>query len=189
MGGWVCGSDKNGHLNLFPFNQGLTGSRYPTQPDLFFNYPTRPVPKFENDRVAGNKYFILTAIRRSIWWEMQPTKWQIQLILSQEIIFLSFIEITERNGSFCASHSYSLWLSLAQKALARLATSQLRSSSLSHSGIDIPHICRQRHQQRWCKNFKVRGIFSIFNAKGTPAELIFHTMGIFHPVFNFTHNK
>ena len=46
--------------------QGLTGSRYPTRPDLFFNYPTRPVPKFENDRVAGNKYFILTAIRRSI---------------------------------------------------------------------------------------------------------------------------
>ena len=35
-------------------NQGLTGSRYPTRPDLFFNYPTRPVPKFENDRVAGN---------------------------------------------------------------------------------------------------------------------------------------
>ena len=34
--------------------QGLTGSRYPTRPDLFFNYPTRPVPKFENDRVAGN---------------------------------------------------------------------------------------------------------------------------------------
>ena len=101
---------------------------------------------------------------------MQPTKWQIQLILSQEIIFLSFIEITERNGSFCASHSYSLWLSLAQKALARLATSQLRSSSLSHSGIDIPHICRQRHQQRWCKNLKVRGIFSIFNVEGTPVE-------------------
>ena len=35
-------------------DQGLTGSRYPTRPDLFFNYPTRPVPKFENDRVAGN---------------------------------------------------------------------------------------------------------------------------------------
>ena len=34
--------------------QGLTGSRYPTRPDVFFNYPTRPVPKFENDRVAGN---------------------------------------------------------------------------------------------------------------------------------------
>ena len=25
-----------------------------TRPDLFFNYPTRPVPKIENDRVAGN---------------------------------------------------------------------------------------------------------------------------------------
>ena len=35
-------------------DQGLTGSRYPTRPDLFFNYPTRPVPKIENDRVAGN---------------------------------------------------------------------------------------------------------------------------------------
>ena len=35
-------------------DQGLTGSRYPTRPDLFFNYPTRPIPKFENDRVAGN---------------------------------------------------------------------------------------------------------------------------------------
>ena len=35
-------------------HQGLTGSRYPTRPDLFFNYPTRPVPKIENDRVAGN---------------------------------------------------------------------------------------------------------------------------------------
>ena len=34
--------------------QGLTGSRYPTQPNLFFNYPTRPVPKFENERVAAN---------------------------------------------------------------------------------------------------------------------------------------
>ena len=67
--------------------QGLTGSRYPTRPDLFFNYPTRPVPKIENDRVAGNKYFILTAIWHSIGWEMQPTKWWIQLILAQKIIF------------------------------------------------------------------------------------------------------
>ena len=51
--------------------------------------------------------------------------------------FLSFIEISERNGSLCGSHSSSLWLSLAQKALARLATSQLHSSSLSHSGTDM----------------------------------------------------
>ena len=51
--------------------------------------------------------------------------------------FLSFIEISEQNGSLCGSHSGSLWLSLAQKALARLATSQLHSSSLSHSGTDM----------------------------------------------------
>ena len=51
--------------------------------------------------------------------------------------FLSFIEISERNGSLCGSHSSSLWLSLAQKALARLTTSQLHSSSLSHSGTDM----------------------------------------------------
>ena len=51
--------------------------------------------------------------------------------------FLSFIEISERNGSLCGSHSGSLWLSLAQKALARLATSQLRSISLFHSGTDM----------------------------------------------------
>ena len=25
--------------------QGLTGSRYPTRPELFVKYPTRPVPK------------------------------------------------------------------------------------------------------------------------------------------------
>ena len=34
--------------------QGLTGSRYPTHPELFFNYPTRPDPKIENDWVPGN---------------------------------------------------------------------------------------------------------------------------------------
>ena len=54
-----------------------------------------------------------------------------------ENYFLSFIEISQQNGSLCGSHSGSLWLSLAQKALARLATSQLHSSSLSHSGTDM----------------------------------------------------
>ena len=34
--------------------QGLTGSRYPTSPELFFKYPTRPDPKIENDWVPGN---------------------------------------------------------------------------------------------------------------------------------------
>ena len=34
--------------------QGLTGSRYPTRPELFFKYPTRPDPKNENDWVPGN---------------------------------------------------------------------------------------------------------------------------------------
>ena len=35
--------------------QGLTGSQYPTRPELFFEYPTRPDPKIENDWVLGNK--------------------------------------------------------------------------------------------------------------------------------------
>ena len=35
--------------------QGLTGSRYPTRPELFFKYPTHPDPKIENDWVPGNK--------------------------------------------------------------------------------------------------------------------------------------
>ena len=33
---------------------GLTGSQYPTRPELFFKYPTRPDPKIENDWVPGN---------------------------------------------------------------------------------------------------------------------------------------
>ena len=37
-----------------PEKQGLTGSRYPTRPELFFKYPTRPDPKIENDWVPGN---------------------------------------------------------------------------------------------------------------------------------------
>ena len=36
------------------YQQGLTGSRYPTRPELFFKYPTRPDPKIENDWVPGN---------------------------------------------------------------------------------------------------------------------------------------
>ena len=60
-------------------------------------------------------------------------KWQIQLILAQKIIFCH----SEQSGSLCGSHSGSLWLSLAKKALARLATSQLHRSSLSHSGTDM----------------------------------------------------
>ena len=35
-------------------SQGLTGSRYPTRPELFFKYPTHPDPKIENDWVPGN---------------------------------------------------------------------------------------------------------------------------------------
>ena len=51
--------------------------------------------------------------------------------------FWSFIEISEQNGSLCGFHSGSLWPSFVQKALARLATSQLHSRSLSHSGTDM----------------------------------------------------
>ena len=51
--------------------------------------------------------------------------------------FSSFIEISEQNGYLCGSHAGSLWPSLGQKALARLATSQLRGSSLSHSETDV----------------------------------------------------
>ena len=36
------------------WEQGLTGSRYPTRPELFFKYRTRPDPKIENDWVPGN---------------------------------------------------------------------------------------------------------------------------------------
>ena len=35
-------------------DQGPTGSRYPTRPELFFKYPTHPDPKIENDWVPGN---------------------------------------------------------------------------------------------------------------------------------------
>ena len=48
------------HFILFPFKvymtyyQGLTGSRYPTRPEHFFKYPTRPDPEIENDWVLGN---------------------------------------------------------------------------------------------------------------------------------------
>ena len=51
--------------------QALTGSWYPTRPELFLKYPTRPVPKIENDWVPGTCYFILTAIKHSIEREMQ----------------------------------------------------------------------------------------------------------------------
>ena len=34
--------------------QGPTGSRYPTRPEHFFKYPTRPNPEIENDWVLGN---------------------------------------------------------------------------------------------------------------------------------------
>ena len=44
---------------------------------------------------------------------------------------------SERHGTLCGSHSGSLWLSLAKKALARLATSQLRRWSFSHSKFSI----------------------------------------------------
>ena len=43
----------NGFQSVTP-KQGLTGSRYPTRPELFFKYPTRPDPKIENDWVPGN---------------------------------------------------------------------------------------------------------------------------------------
>ena len=35
-------------------DQGPTGSQYPTRPELFFKYRTRPDPKIENDWVPGN---------------------------------------------------------------------------------------------------------------------------------------
>ena len=41
-------------LVMMGCEQGLTGSRYPTRPELFFKYPTRPDPKIENDWVPGN---------------------------------------------------------------------------------------------------------------------------------------
>ena len=34
--------------------QGPTGSRYPTRPELSLKYPTRPDTKIENDWVPGN---------------------------------------------------------------------------------------------------------------------------------------
>ena len=51
----------------------------------------------------------------------------------------------------------------------------------------VPHICGQRHQQRWCKNFKVRGIFSIFNAEGTPVKSC-RICAISHTMCDFTHS-
>ena len=42
------------HDRFLACDQGLTGSRYPTRPELFFKYPTRPDPKIENDWVPGN---------------------------------------------------------------------------------------------------------------------------------------
>ena len=52
--GELCMEPSNYDPDSKGYQQGLTGSRYPTEPNLFFNYPTRPVPNFENDRVAGN---------------------------------------------------------------------------------------------------------------------------------------
>ena len=46
--------------------QALTGSQYLTRPDLFLEYPTRPVPKIENDWVPGTCYFILTEIKHGM---------------------------------------------------------------------------------------------------------------------------
>ena len=40
--------------NFVRHHQGPTGSRYPTRPELFLKYPTRPDPKIENDWVLGN---------------------------------------------------------------------------------------------------------------------------------------
>ena len=42
------------YSNDINHKQGLTGSRYPARPELFFKYPTRPDPKIENDWVEGN---------------------------------------------------------------------------------------------------------------------------------------
>ena len=53
--------------------QALTGSRYPTCPELLFKYPTCLVLKIENYWVLGTKYFILAAIIQCIWCWMQDT--------------------------------------------------------------------------------------------------------------------
>ena len=45
----------------------------------------------------------------------------------------------------------------------------------------IPHICHPRHPRRQCKNVKVRGIFSILNAK------VYTQCVILNTVCNFTH--
>ena len=52
----------------------------------------------------------------------------------------------------------------------------------------IQHICHRRHPRSGCRNFKVRGIFSIFYAKGTPVESCSICI-ISHTVCDFTHNE
>ena len=60
---------------------------------------------------------------------MQPTKLQIQLILTQKNHFWKYLSEMDL--------WLSLRLSLTIKAHARLATTQLRNSSLSQSGTDM----------------------------------------------------
>ena len=53
------------------------------------------------------------------------------------------------------NHSWLHWLSFV---LGRIGCTSI---------LLIPDICRPRHPRRGCKNFKLRGIFSIFDVKGT----------------------
>ena len=66
------------------------------------------------------------------------------------------------------------------------------SDTLRHTYI-IPDICHPRHPQRQCKKFKVRGIFSTMNEKGTLCNLanyvyLYTQCVILHTVCNFVHN-
>ena len=52
---WVRLKRNVDEVYLPSSEQGPMGSRYPTRPELFFKYPTRPDRKIENDWVLGNK--------------------------------------------------------------------------------------------------------------------------------------
>ena len=55
----------------------------PNLTQIIFQYTSR----LKNDQTAGTKYFISTAIWRNMGWKIRVTKWQIQMILTQKVIF------------------------------------------------------------------------------------------------------
>ena len=60
----------------------------PNLTQIIFQYTSR----LKNDQTAGTKYFISTAIWRNMGWKIRVTKWQIQMILTQKVIFFNFLE-------------------------------------------------------------------------------------------------